>query len=425
MIYRFRSIILLLLPFILFSCLNNDKSDKTVNSTEPENPYLVKGFGVNGLTGYSNNLYSEFKFSDMVLDSSGNIYAVGNSNGLKMYLNKYLPDGKPDSTFGDNGIVVIDGCGNASTLDKDGNIIIAGYSCNPEIQMTIWKFFPNGKPDTSFGVSGTAVHEEEGINSDGLDIAADLSGDLYIAGYRQPGSNSTMTIWKYSLSGIIDTTFGNNGIVNYGDPSKYSCLGKRIKFDSAGNLVITGGNDGYVAVWKYSPSGIPDLTFNNSGVVSFYTRGCGIDLTLDNLDNILITGTDYDGSNGYKMIILKYDKNGSPDKSFGPYNWGVADFKEGRSIGYSIILDNNGRIVIGGQNGGSAAIWCYTASGLLDTSLNGSGFLTYDNPGDEYFAYSGCFRILFDSKGNLFLAGYNHGQFDVTEKMTIWKYSLP
>lgn len=423
MISKRKVILLPVILSILFSCFDNNKSGTAVNPSKTENPYLVKEFGLDGLACYSNTIYMEFIYSDIVLDSSGNIYASGNSSGLKMYLNKYLSGGIPDSAFGDNGTSMIDGESYAIALDKDGNIFVVGYSFNQAMQMTIWKFYSDGKLDPSFGNSGIAAYSEDGSNSIGFGVTIDPSGNLFVVGRRQPGMDCTMTIWKYSSSGIIDTNFGNNGIVNYGDPSKYNCWGRRIKMDSSGNLIITGGKDVYMSIWKYSPAGTPDLTFNGSGVVSGYFKGWGTDLTLDSQDNIFVTGIAYDGSNGYKILLCKYDKNGNPDKLFGPYSNGCNEFINWYDVGASIALDNDGRIIVGGHDGASAAIWRYTANGILDTSLNGTGLIEYDIPGVNSIEFSECNRVLFDTEGSLFFAGYT-SNISKTQ-MTIWKYLLP
>jgi len=72
--------------------------------------------------------------SDMVLDSAGNIYVTGRSEGTQYdYVTmKYLPDGNLDPNWGTNGVARFDGGYNdeavALAVDSAGNTYVTGRS---------------------------------------------------------------------------------------------------------------------------------------------------------------------------------------------------------------------------------------------------------------------------------------------------------
>lgn len=145
------------------------------------------GFGVNGHIS-APLVMDPWIFSSMgamCLDTENRIiYGIYyNDTGENNYaIYRFLPNGEPDTDFGDNGVKIIEIPGNNSinaiTAQFDNKIIAAGSSDNGGTPIV--RCLENGDPDLSFGTNGTGIVFSETINyiyslniqNDGLIIAA-------------------------------------------------------------------------------------------------------------------------------------------------------------------------------------------------------------------------------------------------------------
>lgn len=123
-----------------------------------------------------------------------------------------------DSTFGDGGIVVTKTNFNSSIYEvaqsSDGRVFATGYSFNSYNQLCA--YLPDGSLDTTFGNKGF-------INSTLLDEESPLTmlvqpdGKIVVAGYHQinpePPNEYHSYLIRYLPNGILDSTFGESGIV--------------------------------------------------------------------------------------------------------------------------------------------------------------------------------------------------------------------
>jgi len=82
---------------------------------------------------------------------------------------RYDKDGALDNTFGSNGIVTMDlGMGyesiNSVALQADGKIMLAGYAgIYPNYDFLLVRLNPDGTPDNSFGQNGIVIPPSSGI----------------------------------------------------------------------------------------------------------------------------------------------------------------------------------------------------------------------------------------------------------------------
>jgi hypothetical protein len=67
--------------------------------------------------------------------------------------------------------------------------------------------------------------------------------------------NSSYGEGGYSLArGVLDSSFGNGGIVVYNNPNHYD-EGKSIYVDSSGKIYVTGLMGTYMVIWRYNVCG--------------------------------------------------------------------------------------------------------------------------------------------------------------------------
>ncbi|HXX82223.1 MAG TPA: Ig-like domain-containing protein, partial [Thermodesulfovibrionales bacterium] len=171
--------------------------------------------------------------------------------------------------------------GYSITTDSSGNILVTGESDESEdnSEMVIWRYKPDGTLDTSFNSSGTkpgivTYSGATGGNYDyGYSITTDSSHNILVTGASTNASgNQHMAIWRYNTNGMPDTSFNGTGIVvSPGAAEGNSDTGNSITTDSSGKILVTGyswnESDPEMVIWRYNPDGTLDTTFNGTGIV--------------------------------------------------------------------------------------------------------------------------------------------------------------
>jgi uncharacterized delta-60 repeat protein len=240
-----------------------------------------------------------------------------------------------DTSFDGTGILVDDnaagGTGNdegkSIYVDSNGKIYVTGYSKNrnDNYDMVIWRYNSNGTLDTSFGNRGIVVHNNAaGGSSDdlGISIYVDSIGKIYVAGCsRNGGGNNDMVIWRYNSNGMLDTSFGNGGIVVHHNAAGGSGddVGNSIYVDSNGKIYVTGyswngGGNKDMVIWRYNSNGSLDTSFGNGGIVVHHNAAGGSDddvgnsIYVDKKGRIYVTGYSRNSSwfSNADMVIWKY-----------------------------------------------------------------------------------------------------------------------
>jgi uncharacterized delta-60 repeat protein len=364
-----------------------------------------------------------------------------------------LASGVLDPTFNSRGYVVVNSGFTeartdhafAMTLDTEGRVLVAGASSNTiSYDMLIWRFTPSGSLDYSFGSTGYVRHSNAANGSSlsddfGRAISVDRNGNILVAGSSQDSTGTdNMVVWRYNALGGLDTSFNHQGFLVHGGASLGFGHehGYGITSDSQGNVLVTGDSATTptgirMAIWRYTQAGVLDTTFGSGG---FVTHGIqdgaagktsGRAITIDTAGRILVAGEAYNGVD-WDMVVWRYTPDGLLDASFNGTGYVVHDNAgggQGNDLGRGIAVDSHGRVLVTGNSyhrvnaivtNIDMVIWRYTTNGQLDTSFNGRGYVTFDNPaGADDFGN----RITIDPSGNILVAGESFGE------MAIWRYT--
>jgi uncharacterized delta-60 repeat protein len=144
-----------------------------------------------------------------------------------IFLYRYLSTGQPDSGFGDNGLVELPytarGRGNALLLYEDGRILLAGAAGDLLLSFPAYaflaRFMSDGTPDLTFGDNGRF---KKGIITYGISGGAvEPFGLLRMRDHILVGVSNNITgddpgfgVFCLTEGGNIDSTFGNLGSFN-------------------------------------------------------------------------------------------------------------------------------------------------------------------------------------------------------------------
>jgi len=126
----------------------------------------------------------------------------------------------------------------------------------------------------------------------------------------------------YSQPVAFDPTFGQNGMTVI--PNAYASECHFLDFDNYGNIIAVGttnnGNKDYLTIVKTNADGIIDQSFGDNGIVNgpecSPTAQFGLKITNEN--KIFITGSFYANQyDDFRRTFMQFNENGSLDESFG------------------------------------------------------------------------------------------------------------
>jgi uncharacterized delta-60 repeat protein len=146
----------------------------------------------------------------------GDIVVVGESDDHRQFaISRLKPNGDFDNRLDGDGKVTVSFNGatraipHGVTVESGGRIVVAGTVLSGSgNDFGMVRLLPSGQVDSSFG-SGGRVITNFGGNDQANDVLMTQDGHLLVGG----STNSNFAIAKYNADGILDTTFGNNGLV--------------------------------------------------------------------------------------------------------------------------------------------------------------------------------------------------------------------
>lgn len=238
------------------------------------------------------------KIKALALQSNGMVVAAGGAGitgGTSDFALARYSTYSEDSTFSFDGKLTTDIGGGTDiaysvALQPDGKIVAAGLAVQGGIsKLALVHYNSNGSLDNGFGLNGKVVTEigiEAGLND--LKILPD--GKILAAGYSFDGNQNYGLIVRYLANGNLDSNFGNGGFVL--------------------------SNDAFFTALAVQPDG-----------------------------KIVTTGTLV--SNGDRLIVMRFLKDGAADNSFGFHGLGDYIFSAKAN---TIALQQDGRIVVAGYS---------------------------------------------------------------------------
>jgi len=262
----------------------------------------------------------------------------GNAGGYAQHgVMRFLANGSLDPTFGNGGKVSVD-FGRLShvhsmALQPDGKIVIVGesYGGANESRAAMARLNTDGSLDTTFGQNGL-VQASFGEATNGHAVVIGADGQITIGGYLE---NSTATpasacfVARFSTSGRSDTSFGNGGVTLLDMGSDRSSFCHALAVQPDGKTVIAGSSVragvGLAVVARFTAAGQLDTGFDGDGVVGAQFEPSAL------------------SDSGASAVVLKAD----------------------------------GKLVIGGHSDGKWGLARFTTTGALDASFGNGGRMAF------------------------------------------------
>ena len=345
--------------------------------------------------------------NSVTLQTNGKILVAGYSyigSNYDFTLVRYNSDGTLDTSFSGDGKVTTSfgesfpgftssDWARAVTVQTDGKILVTGYTDinGHGYDFGLVRYNANGTLDTSFDGDGKLTTALTAFDDYGLSIIAQSNGKILVAGISNNGSNDDFALVRYNSDGTLDTSFSGDGkvITTIGasyDDAQSAAIQTDGKILVAGNS-YTGKNYDFALV-RYNSDGTLDTSFSGDGKA---TTGLGVShdygrsVTMQTDGKILVAGESWNGKN-YDFALVRYNKNGTLDKSFsndGKVTTALGNFDD---EGFSVTVQTDGKILVAGSSNYDFLLVRYNADGSLDSTfdtptntLNGVANYNIDN----------------------------------------------
>ncbi|HEX6924359.1 MAG TPA: Calx-beta domain-containing protein [Longimicrobiaceae bacterium] len=156
---------------------------------------LDTSFGDDGILRVRSDEWDEA--ADVTVQPDGRILVVGFQvvGGQKtLVMERYLPDGTPDASFGSGGRVTDDAlsAGRAVVAQADGSILVGGELWDASVDFAVARFSPDGTLDETFGEEGVVQVDFFGETDYLNAIAVQPDGAILAVGSVENGASTLL-----------------------------------------------------------------------------------------------------------------------------------------------------------------------------------------------------------------------------------------
>ncbi len=257
----------------------------------------------------------------------------------------------------------------------------AGFTADVDVALT-------GLPA---GATAAAVHVPAGQSAAALTIHADGAaphslpttvGVVGTSGTQTARQEATVTV--RGRAGAQDMSFGTAGraVVPVGPTDDHV---EAMAVQADGRVVVAGwgnGPQGYAfELVRLDRDGAPDPTFGQGGkVVQAIGHGADVAhaIALQADGRILVAGSVDESPKGRSFAIARFNVDGSLDTTFGDHGQVITSFGSQSDEAFAIVVQPDGRIVAGGHtasplSGIDFALARYNADGTPDATFGNGG----------------------------------------------------
>ncbi|PVZ13990.1 T9SS type A sorting domain-containing protein [Porphyromonas loveana] len=293
-------------------------------------------FGTNGVAQTviaDNQSWEADLVSSVVSLSNGKCLAVGSSrlgSTRRVAYVCYNADGTLDSSFGDNGILLVLPSADLQNYGMDAVELPDGtiYSCGHMFSVATYETWPflvkikNGQLDTSFGSNGYLIIDI--VNALGERMVVQPDGKIVVGGYLE----DNILAMRFNPDGSLDNTFGENGLSKIViEGSEDASFVKDLILQPDGKILL-GGFYSTDATYKWAivrlgANGKLDTTFGEGGIKKM-SVGYGHDFVqgigLQSDGKIVVAGHSWDANLPtlrYSAAVVRLNADGSQDSTFG------------------------------------------------------------------------------------------------------------
>lgn len=230
----------------------------------------------------------------------------------------------------------------------------------------------------------------------------------------------------WSQSGLLDTTFGTDGIATLSPGSLHDVVydvdvqtDQKLVFTGVARITSSSGFTSDLVIGRLDNDGNLDPSFATNGIYNLASAGgsvFGYDLKIQPDGKIVVCGGYSVTASDTEFIVVRLNADGTPDESFGGGDGiSIMQVDTGEDYAYELELLADGKMLLAG----TSAVPGFTYSrgivmqllpdGSLDETFGSSGYTSVqlDNTSSENFR---CLELL--PSGKFIAAGYSYVDFE-------------
>nr|WP_302227156.1 M10 family metallopeptidase C-terminal domain-containing protein [Azotobacter vinelandii]WKN21139.1 M10 family metallopeptidase C-terminal domain-containing protein [Azotobacter vinelandii] len=297
-------------------------------------------------------------------------------------------------------------------LQSDGRILIGGQGSS---NFGVVRLNADGTLDTGFSGDGKATFDIAGDYDYGRSLAVQSDGKILLGGYSfNPGTgNHDFSLIRLNANGSRDTSFSGDGRFSFDSGDDY---GYALAVQADGKILLAGSSyspgDGATydfGVIRLNADGTLDSGFGSGGEVAFDIAGSsdyihGLSVLPDG--KILLAGFGFNSAGGdYDFSVARLNADGSLDSGFGDAGTLVFDGGAGGDdYGYAMVVQSDGKILLGGGIDDDFGVIRLNADGSLDSGFGSGGKAVFDVAGGSDSGRS----LAIQADGKILLAGFGY-----------------
>ncbi|MEP0548967.1 MAG: T9SS type A sorting domain-containing protein [Rhodothermales bacterium] len=343
---------------------------------------------------------------DVVTQPDGKIVVAAvleTSSAEGRVLVRYLPDGTLDPDFGDGGVALLPpgdlDFSLSLALHPDG-ALIAVYSGPPFV---VARILPNGTPDPSFGENGvvsTHIGESGGIAS-GVVVQPD--GRILVAGRARDDGSRYVAVVRYLPDGGLDPAFGDGGVATFSSAPFGDGVAAALVLQEDGKIVLagfTGDSPRQVAVLRLSPSGLLDGGFGAGGlaVASIGSEAVAEAVAIQSDGRIVAAGYAREAEQPADFAVVRFLPDGALDAAFGEGGTVVTALSGGTDLAQDVLVQPDGKLVAAGYTSNEPgqsteqrfALVRFLSDGTPDPAFGGDGIVTEPGGAEDDIYVQAC-----------------------------------
>jgi uncharacterized delta-60 repeat protein len=179
----------------------------------------------------------------------------------------------------------------------------------------VGRYLPNGTPDTSFGNGGSEITDFLGGEEFPRGLVVQSDGKILVAGTATGNNSRVVALSRYNVDGSPDSSFGQGGKVSVPAGPFDEVGGVALSADgkilvaSMHTVLVVNGLDYSFSVTRFLPDGSLDRTFGSSGTVLRFssTNGSGATGIAVAPGGMVWTGGFTSDLNGIALFVLTGD----------------------------------------------------------------------------------------------------------------------
>jgi len=301
--------------FLLAFSVGRFNPDGTLDVTFGNNGSVQTTFGDSAAEGNDVALQTDGRI--IVVGSTGagsysalNDFALARYNPDGSLDQSFGVDGKVTTHF--PGVANTGSRALAGALQPNGKLVAVGTYVNQSTPnaFALARYNTDGSLDTSFGNAGLVTTAIGGGNGFAFGVVVQRDGRIVLAGYSD-GEDHDFALACYTADGMLDSTFGTAGVVTTNFSSNSDDIAYALALQRDGKLLV-GGRVGQYPVFdfgvaRYSSTGQLDQSFGVGGKVTtdLGNDELGYGLAVQRDGKILLSGGIFNGST-FDFGVLRY-----------------------------------------------------------------------------------------------------------------------